>query len=185
MFLLAGAVACGSNGKEASGGFPENFASLPDSAKVAYVMKSSSPDSVARFICNAALGRIAEGSIDTLTLASAYAYEHYTDSALLLFSREFDEYSANLPLPEKMRIYYMAGTYDANRMGYELGLEYVNHIRESRMSVDDVKREIAAFKDACSEDSATYKRFMKGFQTVLKIDHGKDLPEEIYQNFAE
>ena len=77
----------------------------------------------------------------------------------------------------------MAGNIDPQGLGYELGLEYVTHIRENKMSVDDIRRELNAFKEACVNDSDMYNRFMKGFKTVLKVDHGKDLPEEVYNAF--
>jgi len=162
---------------------PENFASLDDSSQVAFMMKNSTPDSVARFICNASLGKVKSARIDTLAIAVAYAYQNYNDSDLIVFSREFDDFSANLPLNEKMKIYSMAGNIDPQGLGYELGLEYVTHIRENKMSVDDIRTELNAFKEACANDSDMYNRFLKGFKTVLKVDHGKDLPEEVYNAF--
>ena len=185
MSLLILACACGHKSEAVTQELPDNFNSLDDSSKVAYFMKTESPDSVARLICDASLGKVAEVRIDTFAIAAAYAYENYNDSSLRIFSEEIDRYSANLPLPEKMRIYFMAGKSDPQRMGYQLGLEYVNHIRENRMTVAQINEELSEFRNACAEDSATYHRFMKGFRTVLKIDHGKDLPEEVYQAFSE
>ena len=185
--LLAACLLCSCGNKENSSAdrLPANFDSLGDAAKVAYMMKMVSPDSVARFICDAALRKNKGETIDTLAIAVAYAYENFNDSSLIVFSREFEDYSENLPLSDKMKIYMMAGQTDFKRLGYELGLEYVNHIRESRMSVEDIKREIEEFRKACADDSATYKRFVKGFKTVLKVDHGKDLSEDVYKAFSE
>lgn len=179
--LLSGA--CHRNGEAAAGMSSADFNSSDDTTKVAYMMKSVSPDSVARFICDASLGKLPDVTLDTFAIAAAYAYENYNDSSLRIFSEEIDSYSANLPLPEKMKIYFMAGKSDPQRMGYQLGLEYVNHIRENRMSVEEISKEIAAFKAACADDSVTYNRFIKGFHTVLKLDHGKDLQEEVYEAF--
>ena len=180
--LLTG---CGGNTHTAQRQWPADFNLHDDAAKVDYMMKQVSPDSVARFICDGALGKIDGVTIDTIAIAVAYAYENYNDSSLMNFSREFDYYSSNLDLPDKMRIYLMAGLSDPKRLGYELGLEYVDHIREDSMKVDDVKREIEAFKTACADDSVTYVRFLKGFKTVLRLDHGKDLPEDIYTAFID
>lgn len=176
-------ASCGSKPVVAVDTLPDNFNALPDTAKVAYMMETVGPDSVARFICDAALGKREGLKIDTLTVASAYAYEHYTDSCLVVFSQEIDSYSTNLPLADKMSLYSMAGQEDPQRMGYELGLEYVSYIRDHKMSAEDVKREINAFKTACGEDSLTYIRFIKGFKTVLQADRGKDLSEAIYNEF--
>lgn len=183
--LLLSCVSCGNKTDKATEGFPDNFNTLSDSEKVAFVMRNASPDSVARFICDASLGRVKGVGIDSLAVAVAYAYSNYNDSSLTVYSAEFDDYSANLPLPDKMKIYAEAGKSAPQQLGYQLGLEYVGHIRESRMSVKDIQDEIAAFKTACANDSDTFNRFMKGFHTVLRIDHGKDLPEEIYTAFSE
>ncbi len=162
---------------------PDNFDQFADTAKVAYMMDVVSPDSVARFICDAALGKSKVAAITAFPEASAYAYQHYADSSLIAFSQELDYYSANLPLADKMKIYSMAGQTDPQRLGYELGLEYVGYIRDNKANVEEVKKEIAALKSACGEDSLTYIRFLKGFKTVLQADRGKDLPEEIYNVF--
>lgn len=189
IFILAASFltlsACGNGKNNKSDGFPDNFNSLDDAAKVAFIMKNASPDSVARFICNASLGKNPKAKIDTLAIASAYAYENYKDSDLLVFSKELDDYSANLPLDDKMKIYMMSGTIDPQGLGYELGLEYVNHIREEKMTIEEIIKELDAFKKACGNDSTTYIRFLKGFKTVLRIDHGKDLREDIYKHFID
>ena len=164
---------------------PKDLSNLSDTAKVAYMMKIVTPDSVARYICDASLGRYPQAKIDTFAIATAYAYQHYADTCLISFSQELDYYSANLPLPDKMKIYSMGGQSNPQGLGYEMGLEYVNYIRENKMSVDDVKTEINAFKEACGEDSLTYIRFLKGFKTVLNADRGKDLPEQIYTVFID
>ena len=162
---------------------PDDFNQLSDTAKVAHMMDIVSPDSVARFICDAALGKSNVAKIDTFAIATAYAYQHYVDSCLISFSQELDDYSANLPLVDKMEIYKQAGQSDPQRLGYELGLDYVNYIRNNHKNAAKVKEEIDAFRVACADDSLMYIRFIKGFKTVLQADRGKDLPEEIYTMF--
>ncbi|MDE5713890.1 MAG: hypothetical protein K2I16_09765 [Muribaculaceae bacterium] len=183
--LIVASVACSRTAEEQSAGLPSDFNSFDDVSKVAYLMKNSTPDSVARFICEASLGKLPDARIDTFAIAAAYAYEMYSgnDSSLRVFSEEIDRYPETLGLPDKMKIYFMSGKSDPSRMGYQLGLEYLNHIRENAMTVDQIKAEIEAFRQACGEDSVTYKRFLKGFNIVLKHDHGNDLPEEIYDSF--
>lgn len=185
--VLIVAAACGRRTGKDNEGLPPGFNALDDVSKVAYVVKTSSPDSVARFICQASLGKFPEAKIDTFAIAAAYAYEVYAqnDSLLRIYSSEIDGYPESLSLPDKMRLYFMSGKSDPTRMGYQLGLEYVNHIRENNMTVAQIKEELKEFKNACAEDSVTYHRFMKGFHIVLKLDHGKDLPEEIYNTFVE
>lgn len=179
------ATSCGGSKSAEVQPLPDNFSNLPDVAQVDFMMKHTSPDSVARFICNASLGKAPGAALDSLNIAVAYAYTNYNDSNLIVFSREFDDFSSNLPLNDKMKIYSLTGKYDPQRLGYELGLEYVNHIRESRMTVEQIRRELKSFREVCDTDSDMFIRFMKGFKTVLRVDHGKDLPEDIYQTFIE
>lgn len=183
--LVLAAGSCKSGEKGADADWRNVIDTLGDTRKVAYVMEHASPDSVARFICDAALDKAGGCKIDTFAVAAAYAYEHYTDSALMAFSSEFDDYVANRPLPDKMKLYYMAGRADAHRLGYVLGLEYVSEIREQHKTVAEIRAEIAELRNACGEDSSTYVRFVKGFRTVLKADHGRDLPEDVYKAFVD
>lgn len=181
--LLSMIAGCG-NDKDKSSGFDEGFNRLSDAAKVEYVMKNADPDSVARFICNAALGKIPGVEIDTLATATLYAYENYRrDEDLQSFSMAFDEYVRHMRLEDRMRMMKMAGEVDPQRIGYELGLQYVDCIRADRKNVGDVESEIEAFRKACGSDTMMFQRFMTGFKVVLDIDRGKDLSEEIYTKF--
>lgn len=182
--IAAVSVGCSGGGSGAEQ-LPVNFDAMSDAERMAYMMEHVSPDSVARFICDASLGRAGDVHIDTLATATLYVYEHYRDSALVAFSQEYENYSESLPVADKMRLYSMAGVEDPMGLGYRLGLEYVSQIRERQMSLAQVDEEIVALRQACGEDTLTYQRFLKGFQTVLRIDHGKDLPEEIYNRFAD
>lgn len=176
-------ASCGRNKGVSSGKFPENFNSIGDTARVAYMIKQATPDSVARFIGLAALGKIEGARIDSLGIATSYAYEVYTGPDLDRFGEEYDRFVNALPLADKMRMYAMAGVEDPQGLGLQLGLEYMQSIREKNLSVEDVEREVKAFKTACGEDSATYKRFIIGFRTVLEVDRGRDMPKEIYDRF--
>lgn len=185
VFLLALTVLSGcGGGKNRSGqGFPANFNALSDTARVAYVMKNTTPDSVARFICRAALGHLDGARIDSLGIATNYAYEKYSGKDADLFGSEYDNLVASLPLADKMRMYAMAGVEDPQGLGLQLGLEYMQSIREKNMSVSDVEKELKAFKAACGEDDETYSRFIIGFRTVLEADSGRDMPKGIYDRF--
>lgn len=185
LFALATA-GCGSdNGGNAS--FPKNVARMSDAEKVAYVMKSCTPDSVARFICRAALGEVNGVKIDTLANATLYAYEHYKDGDLQTFSQTFDSFAEELPLDLKMRLRKLAAEQDPMGLGYQLGLEYVNVIRTDHKNAETVEREIAALKKECmksAEDTATFTRFMKGFKVALDMDGDNDIPRAIYQKYS-
>ncbi len=155
-----------------------------DGQQVAFVMANATPDSTARFIINASLGKVEGAKIDTLATATLYAFEHYRDQDLSTFSDAFDGHMASLPLDEKMKVYLMSGKADPQNLGLQLGLEYVGNIREGSKTVKEIDTELAAFKEACAGDSATYKRFVKGFKAALKADQGKDLAPEVYTRYA-
>ena len=63
-------AACKGGKSDAGESFPADFNALPDTARVAYVMKNTTPDSVARFICRAALGQVKGAGIESLPMRS-------------------------------------------------------------------------------------------------------------------
>ncbi len=164
--------------------FPNNFDKIGDAGRIAYVMKTESPDSVARFICDAALGRIEGAKIDTLATATLYPYEHYKDEDLATFANAFDSYSQSQPLPDKMRLYAMAGQINPQQLGYQLGVEYINNIRNRKMTPDEIDVEIKELRKACSKDPETYRRFVKGFKVALTMEQGNGISQEIYNRFS-
>lgn len=180
--LAALLCSCGGNKKNASN-YPENFATIGDAGRVQYLMSRVEPDSLARLIIYGALGEAEGVKFDTLAIATNYAYEHLQGDNLDKFALEYDGLIERLPLPKKMRVYALAGSEDPQGLGYQLGLEYISSIREDHKKVADVEKELAEFKKACAGDKDTYRRFIIGFKTALKVDHGKDVSEEIYRRF--
>lgn len=183
--LFTGLVACKKKSDGGNVSVPSEFNSMDDRARVDYLVKNLSPDSVARFLVNASLGDIDGVKIDTLINAQGYAYGKYDNQPeeLAVFSSELERYAASLDLSRKKRLYSMSGMHDPEGFGYDLGLEYVNNIREKNLSVKAITSEIADLKKTCADDPATYKRFVKGFKTALELDHGKGISEEVYQRF--
>ena len=175
-------VSC-KGGKGSESDYPDNFKSIGDCGRVAYMMKRVKADSLARFIIYSALGQNPGASIDTLAVATNYAYENLKGDDLDSFGVEYDAVVGALPLAKKMKVYQLAASEDPQGLGYKLGLEYMMSIRDGNKSADDVSKELAEFKKACGSDTATYRRFIIGFHTVLELDHGKDLSEEIYRKF--
>lgn len=178
--LMAG---CGRGGSNTQSQYPDNFNAIGDTARVGYMIRTVSPDSVARFICRAALGQLEGTRIDSLGIATNYAYEQYIGKDADLFGSEYDNFVNSLPLADKMRMYAMAGVEDPQGLGLQLGLEYMQSIREKNMSVSDVEKELEEFRKACGDDKDTYNRFIIGFRTVLEADSGRDMPKEIYDRF--
>lgn len=182
MTLLIVVPACSGKGSNGNN-FPEDFNSLSDEQKVAYMIEHASADSVARFIIYAALGKIEGVKIDTLNNATLRAYEAYTDTALQTFSWEFDRVAEELPLPEKMKLRALVGAEDPQGLGLTLGLEYMNQIRVKGMTSDEVMAELQELKKACSDNPVVYARFIIGFRTVLRYDKNSDMPRDIYDKF--
>lgn len=177
-------AACGRGNGEGNGEFPSDFQQRSDAEKISYMMGHASPDSVARFVCDASLGMVNGARIDTFANALLYAYETYRGDSLTMFCDAFEQYSSNLPLDRKMKIYALAGKTDPMGLGYQLGLEYVAKIKEKSMTADEVSAEIEAFKKACADDPDTYSRFEKAFALALSLDDTPDLPRDIKQKFS-
>ena len=182
LLVVALFSSCGHK-KGSEGQYPENFNKIGDIRRIDYMMRNVAPDSLARFIIDASLGRIPEAPIDTLALATVYVYDNLKGSDLDLFCTQYDSYVESLPLDDKMKIYVLAGTDDPQRLGYKLGLEYLGSIRENNKTAAQIEDELKAFRKACGTDTVTYHRFIIGFHTVLAVDSGKDLSPEIYNKF--
>ena len=180
--LLLLLASCGGK-KDKEGEFPAAFATMGDTARTAWMIEHVPADSLARFIIDASIGKVEGAKIDTLAIATNYAFEHLKGEDLDKFSIAYDSYVESLPLADKMRVYAQAGTEDPQGLGYRLGLEYMSNIRDHKKSADEVERELKAFRKACGADTATYRRFLVGFKTVLKVDKGVDVPADIYNRF--
>lgn len=176
-------TACG--GKEKSVSNKDLFrGATNDAAKVAIVMKTSTPDSVARFICNTALGFNDGITIDTLQNAVLYAYENYKDDDLIKFSEEFDNYSTSLPLVHKMKILSLAALSDPDGLGYKLGLEYAIQIRDNKMTLADIDRDMNELEKACDKDSETFIRVLNGLSVALSMPEFANLPKPIIDKYG-
>lgn len=182
LLLALTIISCGDK-KSKEKQFPSNFLEIGDAGRIAWMMNRVTPDSLARFIIKGALGQVPGARIDSLAIATNYAYERMKGPQLEAFSIEYDNIIASLPLADKMKVYMLGGSEDPQGLGYRLGLEYVTSIREDHKRIDDIEKELDIFRKACGNDTDTYRRFMIGFRTVLKVDSGKDLPSEVYNRF--
>ena len=84
---------------------------MGDTARVAWMMEHVSSDSLARFIIDASIGKVRNARIDTLAIATNYAFEHLEGEDLDKFSVAYDSHVES-PLADKMRVYAQAGTED-------------------------------------------------------------------------
>lgn len=176
--LLFLPVACGGNKDR----FPDNFKSLSTEDKMEYLMANMSPDSVARYVCDAAMGKVYNSRIE-LQQARAYAYEHYNEDEQVAFEAECALYEEALPLHEKVRFAKLAATEDPDVYAYELGLSYIGSIRENHKTAAQIDDELKKLIKECQYDPDFYKRFMKGFKTALQLDRHHDLDDRIYTQF--
>lgn len=180
--LVLALVLAGCSGKGGDSDFPSDFSSRSDSEKVAYMMEAVGPDSVARFICNASLGKLGSVKVDSMSMAVLYAYENYKDAeAQTLFGETLDSMQNSLPLSEKMEILQKVGTEDPMGLGLKLGLEYIQQIRERHITVNDALAEIREFKKACGNDNETYDRFVTGLKVALKENGNRELEPGVYE----
>lgn len=175
-------LAIGCRKKGGSADFPDDFNSRSDTEKIAYMMEAVGPDSVARFICSASLGKIDGVKLDSMSMAVLYAYENYRDAeAQTIFGETLDSMQNSLPLAEKMEMLRKVGTEDAMGLGLRMGLEYVEQIREHHINANEALEEIKAFRKACGSDVDTYNRFITGLKVALKENGHRDLEKGVYE----
>lgn len=185
-FIVVGILllSCGKK-EEVSGPYPSNFGKIGDVGRVEYMMHRVTPDSLARFVINSALGRNPGAPIDTLAIASLYIYDNLKGDDLEKFSVEYESYIETFSLEDKLKIHSLAGSEDDQKIGYRLGLEYLGQIREKNKNAAQVEKEIESFRKACGNDTAMFRRFLTGFHTVLDVDSGKDVSADIYNKFKD
>lgn len=176
IFLL---LACSKGGNNH---LPDNFKSLSTPDQMEYLMGRIPPDSLARFICNAAMGKIYNARME-LQPAMLYAYEKYDEDDAVQFQMALAQYQENLPLNEKVRITKLLGIEDPDQYSYDLGLSYVGDIRIEQKDINQISEELAKLQKECKSDPDFYKRFMKGFKTALQHDRHHDLDDKIYLKF--
>lgn len=188
LFFFGAALAflgsCG-GGNKSSGRFPKDFDKMSDVERVEYMMQNVSTDSLARFVIDGVLGRNPGAPIDSLSIALPYIYDHLKGDELEAFSTEYSNYVESLPLNDKMKIYMQDLTEDPMQVGYKLGLQYLGSIRENNKSAKQVEKELESFREACDTDTATYRRFIIGFHTVMAVDSGKGISKEVYEKFKD
>lgn len=147
-----------------------------------YLMQQMPADSLARYLCNSAMGKVYNSRIE-LQPAMSYAYDHLSEEDQVKFAQAMEEYQANLPLHEKVRFAKLEAIQDPDVFSYELGLDYVGSIREEEKDIPRISKELEDLKKECKSDPEFYKRFMKGFKTALTYDRHHDLDENIYKKF--
>lgn len=174
-----GFSACSGGNK---GSFPENFKSLSTEDKMEYLMANLPPDSVANYICDAAMGKLHNARIE-LNPAMAYAYEHYNEEDQVVFQMALAQYQEELPLHERVRITKLLGVEDLDQYSYDLGLSYVGTIRVEGKDIKQINDELERLQKECASDPDFYKRFMIGFKTALRHDRHHDLDDKIYTQF--
>lgn len=175
---------CSKNKGNSSSDFPADFNKWSDTKKVAYMMKQTTPDSVARFMIYAALGEVKGVTLDSLGIVTNYVYAEYDTENQIRYGEAYDTIVDGLSLAQKMKLYTVAGVDNAQGLGYELGLSYLTNVREKNMSAEDVRKELEEFKKACGQDSDMYRRFTIGFRTALQYDGGKDIDPDVYKTFS-
>lgn len=178
--LIAGITGCKKEGK--SSNVPADFNSLTTDKQMEYLMENMTPDSVAIFISEAAMGQIYDAKME-LNPALSYAFEHYNQEQQDSFIRAAEQYKKKLPLHEKVKYVKLEGFEDIDNYSYELGLSYTGIIRDENKSVEQVKDELEALKKECKYDPDFYKRFMTGFKYALEADRHRDLNDKIYLTF--
>lgn len=182
LILSITSVSCNNSNDNTTNLFPND--NLCDTAKVAFMINKVSPDSVARFICNSAIGLNTNVSIDSLHNAVMYAYNRFSNDDLQSFCNEFDKYAENLPLDSKMKLLYLAAHVNPDKLGYRLGLDYAMLLLTKEISLTDIDNEIEAFRNACGDDQQTYLQVLNGLSIALNLPEYSQIPKEVINKYG-
>jgi len=188
LVIAAGCIASCKKGQDldsTTSKMPANFASLPDTTKVRHLIDKQVPlDSIAVYLCDAAIGRIKNVHVDNFTDIDTYIYTHCGDKDFEVYALALDEYKKSLPLVDKLTLYKKTSLDDPDKIGYKLGLEYVNSVMEKKLAIGKVDREIADFRRACGNDDDTYNRFLIGFSTGIRSRTAGEISPDIVERYG-
>lgn len=166
---------------------PSDFSALPDTAKVrALIDMGVSPDTMAVFVSEVAAGMRPGISIQSPEDVLTYVYTNCSDEDFTMFSATFESHVENLPPAAKMKVYALSASAagNADKMGYKIGLEYLNSVLEKDLSIGAIDKEIAEFRRACGKDEDTYQRFLKGFAAAISTRAPGELPAELVSKYG-
>lgn len=183
LMLICFLSGCKHRSEEGNAAFPADFNKKTDQEKVAFVMRTSTPDSVARFVMNAALGNIQGVTVDSLSMAELYIISNYDSQKQMEYVEETARIKDGLSLAQQMKLFKKGSSDDPIVFGLDLGLNYLSRVRERSLSAKDIEKEIKEFKKECGNDTTTYRLFTKGFTEALRQDKDKDVDKDIYQRF--
>lgn len=158
----------------------------PDSLKVRSMLDARmSMDSIAVLVTNIAVGDVPGVTIDNLADIDSYLYMNRSEKDYEVYTLAMDSYAKTLPLSKRFRFYKKSPLIDKDKMGYQLGLEYVSEVMDRKLTIGKVDNEIAEFRRECGEDEDTYNRFLKAFKVGLETRSPDEVPAEILQNYAQ
>lgn len=183
-------TACGNKGGdnvEDLSGLPSDFKTAPDTLKVKALMDLKiSPDSIAVFLCEAGAGMRPGVKVKDFADITTYMYTHCSEEDFEIFSTTFDSHVETLTPAQRMNLYAIVAQEDGNadKMGYELGLVYINSVMERDLTLGAVDKEIAEFRRACGKDEDTYNRFLKGFAVAISTRQPGELPAELVRKYG-
>ncbi len=165
---------------------PRNFASSSDSVKVKMLLDHNvSLDSLAQYVCLAAAGEIKNVNITDFGQIDAYIYTHRGEKDYEVYALAFDECRKSLPLTSKLTLYKKNALQDPDKIGYQLGLEYVNDVMDKKLTIGKIDKEVAEFRKACGADEDTYKRFLKGFSVGLSTRASGEIQDDILVQYGQ
>lgn len=143
-------------------------------------MREFSPDSLAVIICKSVLGELGEEKkISDLRGSLIYIVENYNDSSLQVFNQKLQNYTDTVQTKTRFKIYSLAAEGNEIRLGYQLGLEYLDSIKENKMTAEEVINNISYFSENY-EDSSKYNNLLQGFSVAVNPEIAGNAGREIY-----
>ncbi|MBD5232398.1 MAG: hypothetical protein HDS66_09670 [Bacteroidales bacterium] len=189
LIILAGALltACksGETQDASLADMTREIANKPDSLKVKQLLEARIPmDSVAVIVTKMAIGEVPGVNIDNLADIDAFLYMNRSEKDYEVYTLAMDSYSKKLPLSKRFRLYKKSPLIDKDKLGYQLGLEYVSDVIDRKLTIGKVDKEIAEFRRECGEDEDTYNRFLKAFQVGINTRSPEEIPADIRAEYG-
>lgn len=136
------------------------------------------PDSMANFLCEAALGKIPNIKMKSFNNNVIYAYNLYPDSLRSTFLQSIDNFADNSNSQDKVALYILAGGNDLKRTGFKFGREIFSRIKNNSEDSLSVFREIIEFqKQLVAEND--FNEFYIGFKTASNLEKDIILKEKV------
>lgn len=179
-------TACGSKeGEQQTSDIPDDFSTLSDTQKIQRLIDAKvTTDSIAHFVTECLDGRHPGVTIKDPDAVMLYVGEKLGDEEMGNYAMSFDMYLQALSPASKYKTRIAMPATDRERLGYDLGLEYVNQVVDKKLTIGQVDRDVTALQRAAATDEDTYENFLTGFAEGIKLSADRGIPTAVISKYG-